>query len=420
MAHPLVVPPGRVQSWKRRTIKEHIFSSVWDQLSNRAHYTYTVPKSAERKIPTTVVHKVSDAFNEGTYQTTCLWVGRPQFNPIAGPNKAEGRERKLLTRTKTIRYNVQRFPMALNDRSVGGDITRFYKLAEKTADVIRDLFVESTDYDHERALCEGCDEWLSESQYWQDSEYGSEIDAPCVLVLHPNMYVETVAAKIVWSATYATAETNLQAGVDDLAATDNFGLGSLDRIHLIASRTINPLGGYGGNNEVKWILKLSDAQWYDLVNDVAAGSFRDLLKYTDKGFNMFVHGHVGVYKNMLIMVSQRNPVYNLAATAGSRFQYVKASGDERVRAITSGAGTADGSAEIAALLGMGAIALAEIEEMDFVRKGFDYDFSQGMTGTRSRGTERMDLDVDASLIGANRFNESSFLYFTATSAATIP
>ena len=135
---------------------------------------------------------------------------------------------------------------------------------------------------------------------------------------------------------------------------------------------------------------------------------------------MFLHGHVGVYKNMLIMVSQRNPIYNLAATAGSRFEYVKPSGDERTRAITTGAGNADGSAEIAALLGMGAIALAEIEDMDFVRKGVDYDFSQGMTGTRSRGTERMDLDSSATTIGADRFNESSFLYFTATSAATIP
>jgi len=420
MAHPLVVPPGRVQSWKRRTIKEHIFSSVWDQLSNRAHYTYTVPKSNERKIPTTVVHKVSDAFNEGTFQTTCLWVGRPQFKPIAGPNKAEGRERKLLTRTKTIRYNVQRFPMALNDRSVGGDITRFYKLAEKTADVIRDLFVESTDYDHERALHEGCDEWLSESEFWEDSEYGSELNAPCTVVLHPNQYVESTSSKVTWDPTYATAEANLQTDLTTLDVTDTFGLNSLDRVHLIASRTMNPLGGYGGNNEVKWILKLSDSQWFDLVADTAAGSFRDLLKFQEKGFNMFLHGHVGVYKNMLIMVSQRNPVYALTATAGSRFQYVTSGGDDRTYSVTSDNTTADGVAQIAALMGTGSIALAEIEEMDFIRKGFDYDFSQGMTGTRSRGTERMDLDSDATTIGADRFNESSFLYYTMTSAATIP
>jgi len=352
-------------------------------------------------IPNTVVHKVSDAFNEGTYQTTCLWVGRPQFLPIAGANKAEGNERKLVTRTKTINYNVQRFPLVLNDRSVGGDVSKFYKMAE-------------------RALHEGSDQWLTESEFWEDSENGSDITTPKTTVLHPNMYSDATSVKVVWSPTYATAETNLQAAVDDLAATNTFDLGALDRIHLIATRTIVPLGGYSGNTEVKWILKLSDAQWNQLTADVAAGSWRDLLKYTEKGFDDMLHGHVGVYKNMLIMVSQRAPVYNLASSAGVRFQYVTSAGDNRVRAETTGAGNADGTAEIAACMGLGSLALAEIEETDYVRKGFDYDFSTGMTGTRSRGTERMDLDNGStSAPTANRINESSFLYFTATTTAVI-
>lgn len=420
MAHNIVVPAGRVQSWKRKTIKQHLLSSIWDQLSNRSAYTQTVPHSKEKMIPSTVVHKVSDSFNEGTYQTTCLWVGRPQFKPIAGPNKAEGKERKLTTKTKTVNYNVQRFPITLNDRSVGGDISKFYKMAERVSDVIKDLFVESTDYDHERALNEGSDEWLTESEYWEDSENGSEITTPKTKVLHPNMYSDATTAKVVWSETYSTAETNLQAALDDLANTNKFDLAALDRIHLIATRTIVPLGGYSGNTEVKWILKLSDAQWNQLTADVAAGSFRDLLKYTEKGFEMILHGHVGVYKNMLIVVSQRSPVYDLTATAGSRFQYVHSGGDDRVRAETTGAGNADGTAEIAALLGLGALALAEIEETDYVRKGFDYDFSTGMTGTRSRGTERMDLDTGtSSQVTANRINESSFLYFTATTSDVV-
>lgn len=420
MSHNVIIAPGRVQSWKRKTIKQHLLSSIWDQLSNRSSYNQTVPKSKDKMIPNTVVHKVSDAFNEGTYQTTCLWVGRPQFLPIAGPNKAEGNERKLVTRTKTINYNVQRFPITLNDRSVGGDVSKFYKMAERVADVIKDLFVESTDYDHERALHEGSDQWLTESEFWEDSENGSDITTPKTVVLHPNMYSDATSVKVVWSPTYSTAETNLQAAVDDLAATNTFDLGALDRIHLIATRTIVPLGGYSGNTEVKWILKLSDAQWNQLTADVAAGSWRDLLKYTEKGFDDMLHGHVGVYKNMLIMVSQRAPVYNLASSAGSRFQYVTSAGDNRVRAETTGAGNADGTAEIAALMGLGSLALAEIEETDYVRKGFDYDFSTGMTGTRSRGTERMDLDNGStSTPTANRINESSFLYFTATTTAVI-
>jgi hypothetical protein len=409
---------GRVQSWKRKTIKQHLLSSIWDQLSNRSAYTQTVPKSKEKVIPSTVVHKVSDSFNEGTYQTTCLWVGRPQFKPVAGPNKAEGKERKLITRTKTINYNVQRFPITLNDRSVGGDISKFYKMAERVSDVIKDLFVESTDYDHERALHEGSDEWLTESEFWEDSENGSDITTPKTKVLHPNMYSDATSGKVTWSPTYATTETNLLADIDNLAATNTFDLGALDRIHLIATRTIVPLGGYSGNTEVKWILKLSDAQWNQLTSDVAAGSFRDLLKYTEKGFDTMLHGHVGVYKNMLIVVSQRSPVYNLAGTAGSRFQYVTSAGDDRTRSETTGAGNADGTAEIAALMGNGTLALAIIEEVDYVRKGFDYDFSTGMTGTRSRGTERMDLDNGStSAPTVNRINESSFLYFTSTTTA---
>jgi len=422
MAHPTVVAPGRVESWKRKTIKQHLFSSIWDQLSNRSVYTQTVPHSKERVIPNTVVFKVSDAFNEGTFRTTCLWVGRPQFKPIAGANKAEGKERKLTTRHKTIHYNVQRFPIAMNDRSVGGDTTKFYKLAEKTADIIKDLFVESTDHDHERALCLGADEWLTESEFWEDAENGSEITTPTERVFHPNQFSDATTTKITWSEVFNTTETNMLADLDDLASTNTFDLAALDRIHLEATRTMNPLGGYSGNSEVKWILKLSDGQWFQLTEDVAAGSFRDLLKFQEKGFEMFLHGHVGVYKNMLIIVSQRSPVFDVDITAGgggvSGFQFVTAAGDDRVRVQTTGAGTADGTAEIAALLGMGSIALAEIEEVDYIRKGFDFDFSEAMCGTRSRGTERMDLDTTIAPT-STRINESSFLYYTATTTNII-
>lgn len=423
MAHPTVVAPGRVESWKRKTIKQHLLSSIWDQLSNRSSYTQTVPHSKEKTMPDTVVNKVSDSFNEGTYQTTCLWVGRPQFKPVAGPNKAEGKERKLTTKHKTIHYNVQRFPIAMNDRSVGGDTTKFYKLAEKTADIVKDLFVESTDYDHERALCLGADEWLTDSSYWEDSENGSEITTPVTMTFHPNMYCEATSAKVTWSPTFLTSETNLSAALDDMASTHVFGLGALDRIHLLLTRTIAPLGGFSGNSEVKWILKLSDAQWFQLTASVAAGSFRDLLKYTEKGFDRMLDGHVGVYKNMLIIVSQRNPIFDVATgdtggTVQSGFQFVTSAGDERVRTQTTGAGTADGTAEIATGLGVGSIALAEIEEIDYVRKGFDYDFSEGMCGTRARGTERMDLDTTQAPT-SGRINESSLQYYTATTTAVI-
>jgi len=418
MAHPIVVSPARRETWRRKTIKQHLLSCVWDQLSNRSEYTQTVPHSKMREMPNSVVQKVSDSFDEGSYRTTCLWVGRPQFKPIAGPNKAEGKERKLTTKHKTIHYNVQRFPIALNDKSVGGDTTKFYKLAEKAVDVIRDLFVETTEYDHERAICEGCDEWLSESSYWDGAENPSEFAAPVSKVFHPNNYVDSEAGKSTWNATYATAETAFLADCDNMASTNVFDMNALDRCHLIASRTINPLGGAGGNREVKWVLKMSDASWFQLTASVAAGSFRDLLKYTEKGFDRAYTGHIGVYKNMLILVSQRQPIYNLAGDAGSRYEYVTPAGDDRTRAQTTGAGNADGSAEITQLLGLAAVGLAEIMEMDFVSDGFDYDFSKGMVGERSRGTERMDIDTTIAAT-SGRINESSYLYYTSTTTAVI-
>lgn len=415
MAHTTIVASGRVQSWKRKTIKQHLFSSVWDQLSNRTHHTQTVPHSREEMVPTTVVHKVSDEFNKGTYQTTCLWVGRPQFKPIAGPNKAEGKERKMTTKHKTINYNVQRFPIVLGDESVDGDTNEFYALAERGVDTIKDLYVESTDYDHERALIEGADEWLTSSSYWEDSEYGSDITTPKSDVLHPNMYVACTTSKVTWSETRATALANLVTDTTGLDSGDTFGIDDLDRIHLIATRTINPIGGIGGNNEVKWVLRLSDAQWYQCTTDSSSGKWRDLLKYTEKGFDRMLEGHIGVYKNMLIIVSQRSPIFDIENEV---FEYVTSASDERTRSQSTNASTQDGTAEIAVLMGLGAIALAEIQEADYVKKGFDYDFSEGMCGIRKRGTERMDIDTTVAAT-SGRINESSFLYFNASTNAVV-
>lgn len=417
MSHTAIVEPGRVQSWRRKTIKQHLLACFWDQLSNRTSHTQTVPGSKEKVIPNTVVHKVSDEFDEGTMKTTCLWVGKPNFKPIAGPNKAEGKERKLSTKFKTIHYNVQRFPIVLNDRSVGGDTTKFYNLAERGADTIKDLFVESTDYDMERALCLGADEWLTESAYWEGSEYGSEITTPVEKVVHPNIYTAISTGKVTWSATLATALGNVSTATSGMDSADTFDFAILDRIHLLASRTISPLDGLNGNGEVKWVLKLSDAQWYQLTTDTTANTgWKDLLKYTEKGFPMMMSGHVGVYKNMLILVSQRSAIFKAHASGSEEFQFYTSAGDDRVRAQTTNASTEDGTYEIAALMGLGAVGMAEIEEVDYEKKGFDYDFSQGMCGTRSRGSERMDLDATQAPTTA-RVNESSLLFLTSTTTA---
>lgn len=70
------------------------------------------------------------------------------------------------------------------------------------------------------------------------------------------------------------------------------------------------------------------------------------------------------------------------------------------------------------LMGPGTLALAQIKELDFTKKGFDYDFSTGTCGMRAEGTVRMDFDSGTTATSA-RVNESSFLYFTATTTDTI-
>jgi len=416
MAHNTIIAPGRVESWQRKHIKQHLLSSVWDNLSNRTTHNQTVPHTSEKHMPTTVVNKVRDEFREGEYRTTALWVGKPDTAVIAGPNKAEGQEKKVTTKHFTCHYNIQRFAMVVSDKSVGGRTNKFYKLAEGTSVIIGDLFVEQTDYDSERALLEGADETLVNTDYWQDADNPSEINAPVSYVLHPNMYSDATTSKVTWSETYSTAETNLQADIDNLASTNIFDFAALDRIHLIATRTVAPVPG---NGAYKWVLKLTDAQWFQISTETTTNnSIRDLFKHTEKTIDKVITGAEGIYQDMLIVVSQRAAIWDVAGTAGSRAKYHKPSGDTRTRAQTTGAGTADGTAEIATLMGNGHLTMAEITETSYISKGFDYDFSKGMVGERARGCQRTDIDNTVAATSA-RINESGFTYWTATTTNTI-
>jgi hypothetical protein len=416
MASTYIVPPALAESWKKKTMKQHLQSSPWDQLSNQSTHNHTVPNSSEKRIPTTIVNKVSDTFDEGQYRTTCLWVGKPNVAVTSGPNKAEGKEARRTTKMFSCHYNVQRFPMVVSDNSVEGNASKFYKLAEGVAMTISDLFVEQTDYDCEKALLEGADNELCDPNAWENADNPSNINHPVDETLHPNMYSDATTTKVTWSATYSTAETNLQADIDNLASTNIFDFAALDRIHLIASRTVAPVPG---GKEYKWVLKISDAQWFQISTETTTNnSIRDLFKHTEKGYEKMIDGCKGVYLDMLIVVSQRNAIWDVAGTAGLRAKYYTPASDTRTRAQTTGAGTADGTAEVAALMGNGALSQAIISETSYVKKGFDYDFSDGMTGMRARGTQRTDIDATVAATSA-RINESSFLYFTATTTNTI-
>jgi hypothetical protein len=415
MAHTTVVDPGRVISWRRKGIKQQLLNCLWDQLSNRFSFNQTVPGAGDREIPKTVFHKVSDSFNEGEYKTTMLSIRKPNATAIIGPNSAEGKEYKNTTKIVSIFYNVQRFPMAMKDRSVSGRTNNFHKIAEATADVISTLMAEQTDYDTSKAVIEGAEVALTDAAYWENSEYGSDINKPLSQVLHPNIWMEGVAAKNTWDTTFATGVTNLATAIDtEMTSSHGFGLASMDRIHLIASRTIAAIGGMAGVNEIKWCLVLSDAQWYQLSTESTTG-WRDLLKYTEKGMDRMINGFQGVYKNIAIFVNQRQPLFNVSGSTTGAFQYITPASDGRTR-VAKGSNT--GTVECAMLLGAGALGMAEIEELDYEKKGFDYNFNTGMCGTRTKGIQRIDLDNTVAATTA-RVNESSFLYLTSTTTAVV-
>lgn len=421
MSSPNIVAAGRVQGWIRKVIKQKLPSSSWDQLSNRYEYSQTVPKSGQGQVPSAVVQKVTDDFKLGQYSVTMLSIRKTGADVIGGANSAEGKESKPTTKIVSVFFTNQRVPKSLPDMSVMGHINEFYGMAEATIGMVGDDFVEQTDYDHQKAMVDGSDPFLSDAAYWENSEYGSEINHPVDPVLHPNIYVWDGGAKVknTWSTTYATALSNLAGIVDaELEATDIFNQSAMDQIHLIASRTVVEIGGMGGgkaNNEVKWVLKISDAQWYQLTTDTTSGQWRDSLKYTESGFDRMFNGYVGVYKGMMIIVDQRAPLFNVSGASAGAFQYITPKADNRVR-VTKASNT--GTCEVAMLMGRAALGVAHVKEMDLVRKSRDYEFVKSVCGHRIRGTMRLDLDATVAAT-SGRVNETSFLFLTATNAAVV-
>jgi hypothetical protein len=419
MAYVNVVSPGRVQSWIRKTVKQKINASTWDQLSNRYEYSQTVPKSGMAKVPSDVVHKITDELKMGQFSVTMLAIRKTGAAVIGGSNSAEGKESKPTTKIFSAYFTNQRVPKSLPDMSVSGDMSEFYGIAQATIDMIGNDFVEQTDYDCQRSMIDGCDEFLDSAAAWQSSEYGSAINAPQTKCLHPNTYVLASGALVLntWNSTYATANTSLATATDsETLVTDVFTTKVADLIHLKATRTIIPMGGLGGKSEVNYVLKISDAQWYDWTTDTTASvGWRDLMKYTETGMDRLFNGFVGVYKGMMVVVDQRCPLYNVTSSTVGAFQYQTPLADNRVRVLTA-ANT--GTREVWMLMGRGALAMADVMEMDLVRKSRDYEFVKSICGHRKRGTQRMDLDATVAPTSA-RVNESSMIGLTATSAAVV-
>lgn len=409
----------QVQAWRKKMIKEVISNVLWSSLSNRVDVTSQVPNAGEKKIPDAVVHYVSDSFSKGIQKTTIPFLQKLQDMGQGGWEKVEGQEETPIMRFKTINYNLQRKSLAVSDESVEGDLTEYYAIASQKVQLLTDYFSELTDYNFQRAMLRGADEYLTETRYWT----GQTLTTPPVTKsFHPNWMVAGDAAPVAWSVTDATYGGYLQTAMNALVATDVFSLANMDSMVFQADYSkgvkLQKLNWKSGKNSVQYVGMLSEAQSKQLTTATGAGTWRELM--SDAGSrgvdNRAISGVIGVYKRTLWLTDERAPLWSTTAATAleDRLEYYKIT-DGRTPVAKTAADT--GTAELAKMCGKGAIGAAKIKDLNFVDKDFDYGFSHGLAASQACGYERMDLASSVST--AKPLNQSSFIYATATPATLI-
>ena len=448
----LIIPPGRKNAWKSKIESQIVLGCVWEQLSNRTEPTKPVANGAGlAQLPDSVVAYVSDSFKPGVQFVVCPSMSSLYKRGSGGHEPAQGTEESPEMQYKKIHYNVQRKALAIRDDSVDGDMTKAYPIMEQKNDLMKDWFVVLSDYNYNRTILEGGDEFLTEARYWT----GQSITTPPVIrVLHPNIYYRGASTKVPYNADLAVYN---QAVADALnAAFPNpdtiFDLTALEAMVNLAVRNVQRLSwrnGKSGNSSVDYVIMLSQTQAEQLATKKSLGadntaSWNQLFREADirgDGKNKAITGVLGVYKTCLILANPRQSLFNcedVGATGGPvhpdtgtndgtyRNQYVKPwvdanitptsflfRGDNRLPIEKGGATNSFGTCETAVCLGRGSVASAIVKSLDFNTDMKDYNFSTGYEARRSQGCERMDWYAT---VGGTPVNWSSFVYFTPTPA----
>jgi len=410
----------QVQAWRKRMIKEVISNVLWSSLSNRVEVTSDVPNAGERKIPDAVVQWVTDSFAKGIQKTTIPFLQKLQDFGQGGWQKVEGNEETPQMRFKTISYNLQRKAVSVVDESVEGDLTEYYSIASHKVQLLTDYFSELMDYNFQRAIFEGADEFLTEAQYWQ----GQTLTVPPVTKsLHPNWLVQGTTGPVTFNANPATYATAIQTAMNALTTANIFNLAAMDSMVFQADASngvkLQKLNWRSGNTAVHYVGVLSEAQAQQLTTATGAGTWRELMSDAGKrGIdNRAISGVIRVYKRTLWLSDERRPLWNTDAGVADdeeRIQYYKIQ-DFRVPVAKTGVDV--GTCEMATMAGRGMVGAAKIKDLDFVDKDFDYGFSHGLAAQQACGIERMDLVNTA--ISAKPLNQSSFIYATGTPANVI-
>jgi len=410
----------QVQSWRKKMVKEVIVNSLWQSLSNRVAVTDPIPNASQKKIPDSVVQWVSDSFKPGVLKTTIPFLQKLQDMGQGGHEKVEGNEETPLMRYKIINYNLQRKGTAVVDMSVEGDLTEAYAIASQKVQLLTDYFKELNDYNSQRALLQGADEYLTESRYWTGQTLTS---APVSVAHHPNWLVQGTSGPVTYNATDLTYAGSIQTAMDALTTANTFSLTSLESMIYQADASngvpLQKLGWKSGNDSVNYVAALSEQQAKQLTSATGSGTWRELMAEAGKRGvdNRAISGVIGTYRRTLVLADSRAPIWDTSATPSSnadRIQYHKIT-DGRTPAAKTGAGV--GTCEMGRMLGKGALGAAMIKQLDFVEKDFDYGFSQGLAASQSCGYERMDMTNTS--ISTKPLNQSSFVYATGTPAVTV-
>lgn len=415
-----VITPLQAQAWRKQMIKEVISGSLWYSLSNRVDTTSQVPNAGTRKIPDAVVQWVTDSFAKGIQKTTVPFLEKLNDMGQGGWEKLEGNEETPQMRFKTINYNLQRKAISLKDESVEGDLTEFYNIVSQKIPLLTDYFKELGDYNMERAMFQGADEFLTEAKYWTGSTLTTP---PATVAHHPNWYVQGTDGAVTYNATDLTYAGNIQTAVDALTTANTFSLSSLDSMVRLADASngvkLQKLGWKSDGDAIQYVGMLSENQAQQLTTATGAGTWKELMTNAGKrGIdNRAISGVIGTYKRTLWLTNERQATWDTSAAPASnqdRLQYYKIT-DERAPAAKTGAGV--GTVENACMIGKGAIGAAKIKELDFMDKTFDYGFSHGIAAQQATGCERMDLANTA--LSAKPLNQSSFIYSTGTPSQVV-
>ena len=150
-----------------------------------------------------------------------------------------------------------------------------------------------------------------------------------------------------------------------------------------------------------------------MITSSSGGSVQDRFKYTDTEISKVVTGYMGVYRNVMVVVDQLSPLFNMTGGNLTTVQYATSALDQRVPIIPTGT---VGTFEIAMLYGNGALGMAVKSPLDYVKQDSqDYAFESSLCGVRKEGIVRMDFDATDAATSARR-NFTSILFVTATNS----